>query len=406
MLKLLIVDDEPIVRRGLRQTLPWEQLGITVVGEAKNGIEGLEMAIALKPDIVITDLKMPKLDGIGMIEKIKAAKLNPKFVILSGYGEFSYAKKAIDNEVASYLLKPVSTEEMLKTIEAVVRKIEDKRSLSQGQAILESSREDMKRRLIRKLVRLDYSSKEDLEGEIVFLVGASFHEGRFLVSVLDEKKEEPVELSFFESALEKVLSSAKIPYVDGIYHQRSCFFVAEKRAEEIEKAVRRAFEEYERKTPVTISVGVSRPVTSFEGIPEAYENAKTSAESLLMRFVNSIEFYGRETEKVYSPVLLKALAYIREHYGEELSVSSVSDALNVSSSHLMHLFKKELATTFNTMLVSTRIEEAKKLLKSGEYRVSEVADKVGYNDTRYFTSVFKKVTGRTPVSYIKGADEK
>ena len=155
MLKLLIVDDEPIVRRGLRQTLPWEQLGITVVGEAKNGIEGLEMAIALKPDIVITDLKMPKLDGIGMIEKIKAAKLNPKFVILSGYGEFSYAKKAIDNEVASYLLKPVSTEEMLKTIEAVVRKIEDKRSLSQGQAILESSREDMKRRLIRKLVRQD-----------------------------------------------------------------------------------------------------------------------------------------------------------------------------------------------------------------------------------------------------------
>lgn len=406
MFKLLIVDDEPLVRRGLKETVPWEQLGIVVVGEAKNGIDGFEKALALRPDIVITDLKMPKLDGIGMIEKIKAAKLNPKFIILSGYGEFSYAKKAIDNEVASYLLKPVSSEEMLKAIEAVVKKIEDKRSLSQSQAILESSREDMKRRLIRMLVRQDYSSVDDLEREIEFLIGSTFQKGRFLVSVLDEKKEEPIELAYFENALEKAFSTAKIPYIDGIYHQRSCFFVAEEGVGLIEAAVRNAFDDYERKSPITISVGVSRPVASLAEIPEAYENAKTSAESLLMRFVNSIEFYGRETEKVYSPVLLKALAYIREHYGEDLSVSSVSDALNVSSSHLMHLFKKELATTFNTMLVSTRIDEAKKLLKTGEYRVSEVADKVGYNDTRYFTSVFKKVTGRTPVSYIKGADEK
>ena len=89
MLKVMIVDDERIIRYGIISMVHWEKLGLELVGEASEGKEGYELFLQKRPDIVITDLKMPELDGLEMVRRIKETDENVKFIILSGYEDFS-----------------------------------------------------------------------------------------------------------------------------------------------------------------------------------------------------------------------------------------------------------------------------------------------------------------------------
>lgn len=111
MLKVLLVEDEAVIRRGLRFQMDWTAVGCTVVGEASDGERGLELISSLQPDIVITDIRMQGMDGL---EMLAAGKKIHQFdaVIISGYGEFDYAKKAIGLGVEDYLLKPIDLSEL------------------------------------------------------------------------------------------------------------------------------------------------------------------------------------------------------------------------------------------------------------------------------------------------------
>lgn len=113
---MLIVEDEEMIRKGLRYTFDWFQLDCLVVGEAANGVEGLEKIKELDPDIIITDITMPVMDGITMLEKIHKDMVH-SFIIISGYDEFEYAKKAIKLGVSEYLLKPVEQVHLSEALE-------------------------------------------------------------------------------------------------------------------------------------------------------------------------------------------------------------------------------------------------------------------------------------------------
>lgn len=122
MLKVLIVEDEDIIRKGLIHTIDWLSMDCVVVGEACNGIEGLKLIELHKPNLVITDIKMPMMSGI---EMLKEALKDNKFqnIILTSYSEFDYAKQAISLKVFEYLLKPVDEEKLVKIIENVKKEI-------------------------------------------------------------------------------------------------------------------------------------------------------------------------------------------------------------------------------------------------------------------------------------------
>lgn len=108
----MIVDDEPLIRRGLRETIEWDNLGLEVAGEACNGIEALDIIEKINPQIIITDVKMPIMDGIELIKKINELNIKVKVIILSGYNEYEYLKEAIKYNVESYLLKPIDQNEL------------------------------------------------------------------------------------------------------------------------------------------------------------------------------------------------------------------------------------------------------------------------------------------------------
>ena len=129
MIKVLLVDDEPFIRQGLRVLVDWEGYGFEIAGEAANGIEALEILKQEEIDVVFADLKMPGMGGLEMIEKAKKEIGSmTRFVILTGYADFDYAQRAIGLKVVDYMLKPVQTrdlQELLERMEKVFQ--EDKR---------------------------------------------------------------------------------------------------------------------------------------------------------------------------------------------------------------------------------------------------------------------------------------
>ncbi|WP_234124672.1 response regulator transcription factor [Clostridium hydrogenum] len=117
MIKILIVDDEPFIRQGLKILINWEQYGYKIVAEAANGIEAIKEIEKKEIDLIIVDIKMPEMNGIELIEYVRAnIPKRLKFIVLSGYYEFEYAKKAIKYNVTDYILKPIQKDELVKVL--------------------------------------------------------------------------------------------------------------------------------------------------------------------------------------------------------------------------------------------------------------------------------------------------
>ncbi|MDR6551090.1 response regulator [Paenibacillus qinlingensis] len=129
MYKLLIVEDEHLIRAGLHHYFNWSELGVTTIVEADNGREGMLTALREEPDLIITDIRMPEMDGLQMIEHIRAALPDTLFIILTGFNDFDYAQKAIRlGGVHAFLLKPMEYEESLSTIQSCMATLKQRRN--------------------------------------------------------------------------------------------------------------------------------------------------------------------------------------------------------------------------------------------------------------------------------------
>ncbi len=124
MFKVFLVEDEIVVREGIRNNIHWEQYGFIYAGDASDGELALPLIRQIKPDLLITDIKMPFLDGLALIELIRKELPRTKIVIISGYDDFSYAQQAIRMGVEQYLLKPIAKEKMVETLAALYNKME------------------------------------------------------------------------------------------------------------------------------------------------------------------------------------------------------------------------------------------------------------------------------------------
>lgn len=128
MVKVMIIDDEEIIREGLKKTVDWEEMDCAIVGEAEDGESGCRAALSLKPDLIFTDIRMPGLDGLAMIARLREMKLPCKVIILTGFRDFEYAQEAIRHGAYRFLLKPVRTEDLTLAIREAVKEIKAARS--------------------------------------------------------------------------------------------------------------------------------------------------------------------------------------------------------------------------------------------------------------------------------------
>ena len=126
MYKVVIIDDEPIIVTGLTKMLPWERYGCEVTGTAANGLEGLSVIREKKPDIVISDIYMPRMDGLSMAAALKSEFENMELTILTGYRDFELAQQAIKLGVARFVLKPSDMQELEEAISVMVNNLKKK----------------------------------------------------------------------------------------------------------------------------------------------------------------------------------------------------------------------------------------------------------------------------------------
>ena len=115
MRKILIVDDEKIVRSEILRLADWEKYGMEVVGEAENGVEALDIIETLEPDLILTDIKMPMISGLELAKRVRELRPATQMVILSGYDSFEYAREAINYNIISYLCDAFSMKEFRKS---------------------------------------------------------------------------------------------------------------------------------------------------------------------------------------------------------------------------------------------------------------------------------------------------
>ena len=123
--RILLVDDEEEVRKGIIRKMEWEKLGFEVVGDAENGEEALEKVEQLQPNVVITDIRMPYMDGLALTKRIREKYPSIRILIFSGYDDFEYAQQAIKLHVTEYILKPVNVEELSEILTKVRENLEE-----------------------------------------------------------------------------------------------------------------------------------------------------------------------------------------------------------------------------------------------------------------------------------------
>lgn len=158
MIKVFLVEDEAIIRRSIKNNIPWEKEGFEFAGEAGDGELAYPMIMKSKPDIVITDIKMPFMDGLELSSLVKKELPNTKIIILSGYDEFDYAKRAISIGVTDYQLKPISSEKLLETINRVADIIREEQ---EQQKLLEEYQKENQEKLEFEKARLFYALVEN-----------------------------------------------------------------------------------------------------------------------------------------------------------------------------------------------------------------------------------------------------
>lgn len=161
MFSMMIVDDEPVIRQGIKTSIDWSTYGINIVGEASNGQEALEKIIKLKPNILITDIRMPVMDGLELAEQVRLKQADTKIIILSGYDDFQYAKKSINLKVTEYLLKPFGAEELIEVIlnlkEKIISENQEKEEVLYNKMIMQENIGLIQSRFIQNLLTNKYT---------------------------------------------------------------------------------------------------------------------------------------------------------------------------------------------------------------------------------------------------------
>ncbi|MDB5053705.1 MAG: two component transcriptional regulator, AraC family [Bacilli bacterium] len=400
MWKLMIADDEPRIRNGLRKALPWEDKGIEVAAEAENGLEALEIAKIIRPDILFVDINMPLMNGLELIERLQEELPECIIIVITGHDEFLYAQKAVRLSVFDYLLKPVQKSELSavtdKALQVLSKERIEQKYVHWMNHKLEGSSNYLREEFMRKWLTGKLSDEQI--GEELQFFQLLFREtiGLLVVKPLSKislgssnKNWDPVLLEFAVKNVMGELLQHFQPSV--VFSVGKGMIAAVVQAADIARWMTFHTElELIVKSHFGVGVMICHVLLddSWE-IQDAYLN--------LLSELNHAS--------ALTPIILTAKKYLETYYyKEDLSLSEVAEQLKVDPNYLSKLLKKELGKSFIDCLTDIRIKKAIQYLNDPNPKIYEIAEKVGYNSQHYFSHTFKKITGFSPLEYRKRGD--
>ncbi|MCL2684683.1 MAG: response regulator [Synergistaceae bacterium] len=418
MYKVFFVDDEAAMRAGLRASINWDKSDFVLVGEAPDGEMALSMIAETMPDILITDVRMPFMDGIELSRKVSRSMPWVRIIILSGHDEFEYAKQAISIGVTEYLLKPVTSEILFQALEGAAREIELERERRMAMEALSAEASDARRmRRERELSNLLYGVSQDLPQDFYDREAfAGAHRYQVVLYVINPSSGDDGEtIARAASSIFATLSPNEniASFQDGAERVVSIFAGSDDESLEDETYSSASAVKYEaeRNFPCSLSIAIGSPVDNPSDLPKSLGNARrvirhmdSTGRSLILgyRDIEAAEGDRKPDARSskYSSIIEKSRDYIGEHFQDgSISLNSVAEYVGLSPNHFSAIFSQETGETFIEHLTATRLRNACELLRSTSAKSSEIAYTVGYNDPHYFSYVFKKNMGLSPSEY-------
>jgi two-component system response regulator YesN len=355
-MKVFLVDDEIVIRENMRTCIDWEKEGFEYCGDAPDGELALPLIEKLKPDILITDIRMPFMNGLELSAIVRKMLPGIKIIILSGHDEFEYARQAIRIGVEEYCLKPFSAEDIirvLKIVSAKDRPHEENRAMAAAVAD-----------------RAGFLGN-DLPDQLS-IDRAGYME--FLKVGTPEQK---------ETHIRRIAQDLRnVDWESSLYG----FFLLHDLTVSVFREAKEQYGEHVRPDD-----WLPEMKSRISGI-RSWEEACAYLGQLAELFWH---WRSRASDR-YGALIARVKQYVQEHYGEEgLSLNDAAKHVSVSPSHLSKVFSQETGMTFIEYLMETRIKKAMELLLSTGAKSYEIASRVGYQDSHYFSNVFKRMTGMT-----------
>lgn len=409
-MKVFLVDDEIVIREGIRESFPWEETSYTLVGEAPDGEMALPMIRDTNPDIVITDIRMPFMDGIEFCRILRAQMPWIGIIILSGYDEFEYARQAIALGVKEYLLKPIYSEELRQVLDKVSAQIEEERKTREHAESLRSRMNTDGRFLKEKLIGSLFSEdamEEDASNALMQLRAMGSPVTASCYAVVDAAFD-PLEQGQ-DAAVTLAEGSGGIVHTSASRTGTRLLVLGDTPSDTEERAY--AFtsslvSELDRIGCRQIKAGIGEIVEKPGDIVHSFKTARHIRHLLAERtdetpLILGIREMGESAGDTRSPsVINEAKVYMAQHFNDpNLMLQDVAKAVNMSNSRFSTVFSQQSGQTFTEYLIYLRISKAKEMLRTTDMRSSQIAHETGYNDAHYFSYIFKKNVGMTPSEY-------
>ena len=372
MYQVLFAEDELLVRLGLQNSIDWKAYDMELAAQADNGLQAYELFQKVRPDVVITDIRMEGMDGCELIEKIRQQDKECAIIVISCLDDFEILRRMIPYKIIGYILKASMTmdevNEVLKKSTEYLKKI--------GR---EGKKTDPEKR----------SPEKELEK---YLLGGSQKTG-----IPDQKKiENLLVFSLKEEDQEKINGLAMEFVYDLMRRQLNEALIVKTGEKEF-----CVFSEKMQKNPEDMISRVNHSVEEFLGVRFRVQKGMRKEGE------DPKEFYLRVKEKQpgagengsYDQIIMDAFGYMQEHYQESLSLTDISSVLGISSSYFSHLFKKQTGKNYVEYLNEIRLKAVMEDLKNSDFKIAVIAEKNGFHNFEYFSRFFKKATGLSPVKW-------
>ena len=422
MYKVLLVDDEYMITEGLKRLIPFDKWDMEVVATANHADDALDYVREHPVDIVISDVNMPDKTGLEMIQEMKDLLPDAYYILLSGYQEFDYVKKAMNLSVVDYLVKPVDKVELGHLLEKIVtqlrEKVQEPEILSQ-----QLDEEAFKTHLTQKENWWIGLSKEK-QGDFVipyYVLGQDWQivladqefEGLLVMpfeapyQINFEKWKRDVEKSLFYGSVNLDQSESLFSYYEPIYR-----VIIQGNLQQIIDELTLLEKIVLENTP-RVSITKQLFTQFVMDVFHLFEHLKADDMTDIVKNIHAITTfedlvaYTKETLTSFfgqyrmNENVVSVLEVIGRDYQKELSLKDISKDLFINPVYLGQLIKKETNSTFAELLNKQRIKAAQQLLLSTNDSIEDICYTVGYSNVGYFYKVFRKLCGKSPKAYRK-----
>ena len=383
MYKLILVDDDTVALRSLSEVFEWEKFGFTLLSTFTNGTAAMDFISQNLVDLVVTDIKMPALDGLEMAKNCFDRYPNTHFILISAYRDFSYAQKAISYNVIDYLTKPLSIPAMEEAMHKAHKKLSENKAPATSNSALA-----VQQNIFSHILCGDIKDKEHLKSELN-TIGLD-------ESVLDNNCAiVTIQFLGFQNFVKNI-------WKYGLTRLYNAISLAQETEENIFSSIMR----FESDTVEFIMFSKTGNGNFEDNIQNYLKKFRSNVKTIFnLEFeISSISYYPSVTEAaekrfLSSSIITKAKLYIEEHFGENISLKDIASLVSLSPIYFSAFFKQHTNENFSDYLKNVRLHKAIELLENTDIPVSSVCTMVGYKNITHFYNLIKAQTGMTPNEY-------